>query len=66
MPLRKGAPVGETIREFHAGKTYARTKAKVGKKRADAQAIAVSIKNSTDEDDNPFVPARRKPRRRST
>ena len=45
MPLRKGAPVGQSIRELHTGKTYARTKHKFGKKRADRQAIAIAMRN---------------------
>lgn len=46
MPLREGnsaAIKSQNIREFHTGKTYAHTKAKFGKKRADAQAIAVAL-----------------------
>ena len=46
MPLRKGtsrATVSNNIREFHTGKTYARTKAKFGKKTADRQAIVAAM-----------------------
>ena len=44
MPGLKGAKnVGRNIREFHKGKTYAGTKAKYGKKRADKQAIAIGM-----------------------
>lgn len=46
MPLPKGggkAAVGRDIKEFKTGKTYARTKAKFGKERADKQAIAVGM-----------------------
>ena len=44
MPGRKGAKnVGSNIREAHKGKTYARTKAKFGKKKADKQAIAIGF-----------------------
>ncbi len=46
MPLKPGnSPEvkSQNIREFHTGKTYAHTKAKFGKKRADAQAIAVAL-----------------------
>jgi len=45
MPLKKGTSKktrSENIREFHKGATYARTKSKFGKERADAQAIAVA------------------------
>ena len=46
MPLKKGRSrktVGQNIREFHTGKTYARTRAKFGKKRADKQAVAAAL-----------------------
>lgn len=46
MPLKKGksrATVSDNIREFHKGKTYARTKAKFGKKKADKQAVAAAM-----------------------
>ena len=45
MPLIKGrgkAVLGENIKEFHTGQTYARTKAKFGKVTADKQAIAAA------------------------
>ncbi len=41
MPL-KGS-VSNRIREFHKGATYAHTKSKFGKERADAQAIAAAV-----------------------
>jgi hypothetical protein len=44
MPLKKGkskAVLQENIREFHTGKTYARTARKFGKATANKQAIAV-------------------------
>lgn len=44
MPGRKGAKnVGANIREAHKGKTYKRTKAKFGKKKADKQAVAIGM-----------------------
>lgn len=44
MPGLKGAKnVGRNIRETHKGKTYARTKAKFGKKKADKQAVAIGM-----------------------
>lgn len=44
MPGLKGAKnVGRNIREVHKGKTYARTKKKFGKKKADRQAIAIAM-----------------------
>lgn len=45
MPLRPGAPPSETIPELHTGRTYAHTAAKFGKKRANAQAIAIAMSN---------------------
>ena len=45
MPLRPGSPIGSTIKELHGGKTYARTKSKFGKARANAQAIAIAMSN---------------------
>ena len=45
MPLLKGTGkkvLSENIREFHTGKTYAKTAAKHGKAVADKQAIAVA------------------------
>ena len=46
MPLNPKASVGENISELHGGKTYAKTKHKYGKKRANKQAIAISLKES--------------------
>jgi len=46
MPLKKGKSkktVSRNIREFHKGGTYARTKAKYGKKTADKQAVAAAM-----------------------
>jgi hypothetical protein len=46
MPLKKGTSkktVSKNVREFHTGKTYAKTRAKFGKKRADRQAIAAAL-----------------------
>lgn len=46
MPLKKGksqATVSSNIREFHTGKTYAHTRAKFGKARADKQAVAAAM-----------------------
>lgn len=42
MPLNKGASIGANIREFHKGKTFARTARKYGKAKANKQAIAVA------------------------
>ncbi len=46
MPLKKGkskAVVSENIKEFHTGPTYKNTARKFGKKRANAQAVAVAL-----------------------
>jgi hypothetical protein len=45
MPLEPGEQTGKAIRELHTGKTYARTRKKFGKKKADRQAIAIAIAN---------------------
>jgi hypothetical protein len=45
MPLKKGkskAVLQENIREFHHGKTYARTARKFGKGTANKQAVAAA------------------------
>ena len=57
MPLKPGKSrevVSENIREFHKGKTYRRTEARQGKKKADRQAVAVALAS-----------ARRNPAKRS-
>lgn len=49
MPLKKGKSkkvVSSNISEFHKGKTYASTKKKFGKAKADKQAIAVAMSKS--------------------
>ena len=46
MPLLPGKANRKTnFKEFHAGKTYAHTKAKFGAKKANAQAVAVVLSN---------------------
>jgi hypothetical protein len=44
-PLKKEIEevIDENISEFHTGKTYAATKTKFGKAKADRQAIAVAM-----------------------
>jgi hypothetical protein len=49
MPLTKGSSkkvISSNIREFHKGKTYAKTKKKFGKARADEQAVAVAMNSA--------------------
>lgn len=41
MPLT-GQSISEDISEFHQGPTYAKTRARFGKERANKQAIAVA------------------------
>ena len=46
MPLRKSKSkkaVSENISELHKGKTYASTKRKFGKEKADKQAVAIAL-----------------------
>lgn len=46
MPLKRGTSrktVSTNIREFHTGKTYARTKRKYGAKVANRQAVAAAL-----------------------
>lgn len=46
MPLKSGSSpstISSNIEEFHTGKTYAHTRAKFGKERANKQAIAVAM-----------------------
>jgi len=46
MPLRKGRSqkvISENIREFHTGKTYARTARKFGEAVANRQAVAAAM-----------------------
>lgn len=45
MPLDQGADVGDSIDELKSGRTYAKTKAKYGKKKARKQMIAIALKN---------------------
>lgn len=49
MPLIKSgskAAVSKNISEFHGGKTYNKTTAKFGKRKADLQAVAVALSNA--------------------
>jgi hypothetical protein len=47
MPLLPGKKnIGANISELHAGKTFAKTKAKFGKKTADKQAVAIAMKTA--------------------
>lgn len=48
MPLRRGTDrktTEENFREFGNGRTYARTKRRYGKKRANRQRVAVVLSN---------------------
>lgn len=46
MPVKKGKSkktISANISELHKGKTYAHTKRKFGKKKADDQAVAIAM-----------------------
>ena len=46
MPLSTGKgkkTIAKNIKELHGGKTFARTEAKSGKGKADAQAVAIAL-----------------------
>lgn len=70
MPLTSGnspGVVGQNIRELHTGGTYARTKDKFGKKKADKQAVAIALNKAREggpipgAGHNPPKPANAKP-----
>jgi hypothetical protein len=68
MPLKPGKSrkvVSENIREFHGGKTYRRTEAKFGKKKADAQAVAAAMSNARKGSTKTKSKAKPRPRRSS-
>lgn len=49
MPLKAGRSqkvISKNIEEFHTGKIYPRTKAKLGKADADRQAVAVAMRKA--------------------
>lgn len=46
MPLDPKKSIGANIAELRQGKTHARTAAKFGEKRADAQSIAIAMKEA--------------------
>ena len=46
MPLKPGSSrktVSKNIKELHSGNTYAKTEKKRGKKKANAQAVAIAL-----------------------
>ncbi len=46
MPIAPGSgrkTISRNISELHGGKTYAKTEEKFGKKRADAQSVAIAL-----------------------
>ena len=46
MPLKRGpgrGTISRNISELHHGNTYARTKRKFGKRKADKQAVAIAM-----------------------
>jgi hypothetical protein len=49
VPLKAGRSqkvISKNIEEFHTGKIYPRTKAKLGKADADRQAVAVAMRKA--------------------
>ena len=46
MPLKPGAPVGQSIRELKTGSTYAQTAGKFGAKKAHKQSVAIALSNA--------------------
>lgn len=59
MPLKPGSSqkvISQNISEFHGGKTYAKTRRKFGKDKANKQAVAVAMDSA----------GKSKPRRKAT
>lgn len=55
MPLIEGkGHVGQNIREFRTGPTFAHTEAKFGKKRAEKQAVAVALHEQDQSSENDY------------
>jgi len=49
MPLKKGKSqkvISQNIKELHKGKTFRRTKDKLGEEKANAQAIAIAMEQA--------------------
>jgi hypothetical protein len=56
MPLIPGkGHVGDNIREFRTGKTFAHTEAKFGKARAEKQAVAVALHKQDESDERDYL-----------
>lgn len=55
MPLTPGTGhVGQNIREFRTGKTFAATESKFGKARAEKQAVAVALHEQDQSSENDY------------
>ena len=63
MPLNKSMSKKEMFHEFGRGKTYAATKKKFGRKKADKQRIAVVLKNKRESAHGKKRKSGRKPSR---
>jgi len=58
MPLLKGpGRVGDNIREFRQGPKFAHTENKLGKKRAEEQAVAVALHKQDQSNEREYMKA---------
>ena len=62
MPLKPGkSEISSNIKELHGGKTYAKTKKRFGKAKANAQSIAIALSKARESGASiPYPVGRRK------